>query len=198
MVTAHSEAAVSSSSSVWPPDLLALQQSFLLSSRSDERARQIQLIRSFSAKFGIERISKHSFEWVQYSSGPIREEWLPVYVYKKNLSVSEVWEEWEEGIDGGLSVRQLNKAWEARWRRNAAALKTEASRRKHIINLITQLSEQPHWSVPLALRFLNENFTIPGPGYLASSTTFAKQLQSKVHGQNTLAEILESASVYCK
>lgn len=185
-------------SDAWPIDLRGLKKSFLLSNHLNEQARQVTAIRILVDKYGFDRISNQPFEWVQYASGPIKEEWLPIYIYKKGISLRETWEEWSNGLDQQLSVRQLTEGWDARWRRNIQGQKTEASRRRHIVDLVTQLANKSNWTVTLALRFLDEMYPIPGPGYLASPTAFSKQLQNKVSGKQTLSEIMDSASVYCR
>lgn len=185
-------------SDTWPVDLRGLKKSFLLSNHADKQACQVAAIRSLIRKYGFDRISNQPFEWVQYASGPIKEEWLPIYIYKKGLSLRETWEEWSNGLDGQLSVRQLTEGWDARWRRNVQGQKTEASRRRHIVDLITQLSNKSNWTITLALRFLEEKYPIPGPGYLASPTAFSKKLQNKISGTQTLSEIMDSASMYCR
>lgn len=102
--------------SSWPPDIYSLHQNFVLSEFAAERDLQIKSIRDLIAKYGIKCISMHQFEWLQYATGPIKEEWLPIYTYRKGLSVRQIWKEWAEGVDGYLSVRQLCEGWEARWR----------------------------------------------------------------------------------
>ncbi|KAF8239538.1 hypothetical protein L208DRAFT_1386007, partial [Tricholoma matsutake] len=53
--------------------------------------------------------------------------------------------------------------WEARWRRNNAATKSEATCHKKVIMLIERLSEKPNWSNELALCFLKDRYPIPSP-----------------------------------
>ena len=98
-------------------------------------------------------------------SGGVRaqeDEWLPHYAYwkppqkNKSISIEDVWNEWMFGLDGRLSVRELVAGWDAWWRRNNAAAKSEATRRKKIITLIETLSAKPNWSNNLALRFLKD------------------------------------------
>jgi hypothetical protein len=181
-----------------PNDLRLLQCNLRLSSLEEERVRQIDLIKALSDKYGVERISKHQFEWARYATGPVKEEWLPFYTYRKGISIREIWEEWADGLDGHLSVRQLTEGWGARWRRNVQGQKTEASRRKHITELITKLSQKPNWTTALALRFLEDEYPIPGPGFRASATTFSKQLQNKASGAILLQEVMDKSTSYCQ
>ncbi len=184
--------------SVWPTDLKMYEFNFVLSKADDERARQLTSIHDLLGKYGNAPISKHQFEWTRYATGRVTEEWLPIYVYRKGLSVREMWQEWADRLDGSFSVRQLCENWDARWRRNVQGQKTEASRRKHVIDLISELSAKAKWSVSLALKFLEEKYPIPGAGYLASATTFCKELQNKTKGPTLRKEILDNALQYCK
>ena len=132
-----------------------------------------------------------------YSSGPIREEFLPTYTYKTGSSVRDIWEEWENGLDGGISVQKLNEEWGTRWKRNTQGLKTEASRRKHVINLVIALAQKPGWTTELALKFLEDEYPIPGPGFRASATAFCRHLQNTTTGRLALQEIMDRSNVYC-
>lgn len=173
-----------------------LYQHFHISLIDDERSRQIKLIDSLEAKYGQDRLYHHQFEWVTYSSGMIREEYLPIYTYRTGISVRSVWEEWSDGLDGQFPIQQLNDGWGTRWRRNIQGQKTEGSRRKHIIDLITTLSQKPDWTVDQALRFLEDKYPIPGPGFLASATAFARHLQNKATRETTLRDIMAQADSY--
>lgn len=174
-----------------------LHQHFRLSSAADEKSRQIQMIETLELKYGQERLLRHQFDWVTYSSGPIREEFLPVYTYKTGSSVRDIWEEWTNGLGGGISVQQLNSDWGARWKRNKQGLKTEASRRKHVINLVISLSQKPDWTAEVALKFLEDEYSIPGPGFRASATAFCRHLQNTAKGGIALQEIIDRSNAYC-
>jgi hypothetical protein len=103
------------------------------------------------AKYDEGHLKRHQWEW---ASG----DWLPYYRYKHATQISDIWVEWSDGVDGYLSVWDLTECWGARWRRNDAAMKTETSHRKKVIDLMTELSGKPHWDVKLALRFLVEKY----------------------------------------
>lgn len=175
---------------------LLLHQHFGISSIEDERSRQVKSIEALEAKYGQECLFKHQFEWVAYSSGLIREEFLPIYTYRTGISVRSIWEEWVNGLDGQFSIQQLNDGWGSRWRRNVQGQKTEGSRRKHITDLITSLSQKPSWTTSLALRFLEDEYPIPGPNFLASATAFSRYLQNKATRESALKSIMEKASNY--
>lgn len=109
-----------------------------------------------------------------------------------------LWNEWSNGIDGFLSIRQLNERWQARWRHNISRLKTETSQGKHLVDLIQKLANKPNWNIALAIHFLNDKYSIPGPGYWASTTSFAKQLQNKTTGPELLKKKFSNTLSYCK
>lgn len=63
----------------WLEDLHGLQSQFILSTQLQERARQISAIYELKATLSFDHIPNQQFQWMIYSSGPIREEWLPIY-----------------------------------------------------------------------------------------------------------------------
>jgi Transcriptional activator of glycolytic enzymes len=67
------------------------------------------------------RLLKHSWEWRT-------EDWLPHYIYPELASITAIWEEWANSLNGYLSTRELEERWGAKWRRNLPGLKTAHSR----------------------------------------------------------------------
>jgi hypothetical protein len=114
-----------------------------------------------TARFDESRLRQHVWEWVSKDK-----DWLPVYKYQPVTTISDIWVEWAEGVGGFLSVRDLTECWGARWRRNDAGQRTESSRRKKVIDLVTELSSKHLWDVNLALRFLHDLYE---PTYKARS-----------------------------
>ena len=55
-------------------------------------------------------------------------------------------------------MRDLNTTWGAKWRRNHSGQKTEAGRRKSVVELVETLSTKPQWNTKLVLRFLHERY----------------------------------------
>lgn len=173
--------------------------SFVLSQDAYERERQETAIHSLELKYGstaVCHIPCHRFEWRKYPSGVVTEEWLPFYIFKKGLTVAEIWTEWTVGLEGCFSVRDLNDGWEARWRRNNAGQKTENARRRKVVALIEALGNQPNWDTSLALRFLNDKYKIPTPSvpHLRSTRAFIDYLQDK--RSDTQSSILAGATSY--
>ncbi|KAF4621784.1 hypothetical protein D9613_012121 [Agrocybe pediades] len=188
--------------SKWPPDLLKFQANFILSNDAQERAIQIKSIRELVKVFGTEKILCHQFEWSCSPKPSIPSEWLPFYVFNTNIkTIEDLWKEWTEGLDGCISVQQLNNKWAARWRRQNEGQKTEAARRKVITTLVDDLVQRPNWSAPLALRFLNEKYPVPsgpaGPKHLSSIRSFITHLQNGKTGKANQEEIMQAASSYC-
>lgn len=106
-----------------------------------------------TARFDVSQLQRHAWDWVSKDK-----DWLPIYKYQPVSSISDIWDEWAEGLHGFLSVRELTEHWGARWRRNDAGQRTESSRRKKVIDLVTDLSSKHLWDVNLALRFLKEKY----------------------------------------
>ena len=185
----------------WPADLLSLnlRSSFILSSDGYDRGRQIESIRKLIIKYGVEKISQHQFEWIK-TTRSTPDEWLPIYEFNRNVkTIQDLWDEWTVGLNGCLSIRQLDDGWDARWRRNVSGQKTEAARRKVIINLIEKLAGKPNWSASLALQFLNDKYPIPSKTvkYLNTMRSFITHLQNKEKGAAAIQEIMNEASNYC-
>jgi Transcriptional activator of glycolytic enzymes len=112
-------------------------------------------------------LGKHMWEWRG-------EDWVPYYTYPEIASITVIWEEWTNGLDGFLSTRQLEERWGARWRRNLPNMKTAHSRRKKLIQLIQELSNKHRWNTKLALRFLKDKYEP-----LFSARKFCEYLQKK-------------------
>ena len=188
-----------SNSGFWPHDLVVYSCNFKLSAQDFERQVQIKAIQNLLQKYGRDRVQNHQFEWITYSSGSVADEWLPMYTYKMGISIWDIWEEWTNGLDGHLSVRQLNDGWDARWRRNKSGQKTEVGRRKKVVELVEALAKKPNWSIPLALRFLKEKYPIPSSSqpYLKSTRAFIEHLQNKTTGKMAFQAILLQSSSYC-
>jgi hypothetical protein len=186
----------------WPLDLLGLHTSFgTLSDSSHERTCQINAIHSLNTKFG-DRIRSHQFEWMKYGSRKLNDEWLPIYKLQSvgSMSLSEVWEEWANGLNGCLSVRELEEYWAAHWRRDASGQKTEMSHRRLIIQkIIEPLSKKTNWNIQLTLRYLHDRYPIPSdsPPYLRTTRSFIDYLQNKTTGPPAIESILLGASTYC-
>jgi hypothetical protein len=104
------------------------------------------------AKYGDAHLRKHLWDFVD-------NEYLPHYNFRPLTRIADIWAEWTDGIEGYLSVRQLDEGWGARWRRNVGAKKTEYGRRKKIVDLVVWLvANKPRWDTDLALRFLADKF----------------------------------------
>jgi len=136
----------------WPSDLQGFHSSFgILSECEQERNLQLDAIRALVRKYAG-KIRHHQFTWTKYGSANRPDEWLPIYLFRQGASLIEIWEEWSEGLDGCLSVRQLEEGWAARWRRGVSGQKTEMSRRRLVVQkVIEPLAAKTHWNIQLAL-----------------------------------------------
>ena len=128
------------------------------------------------AKFGIDKLNRHEWEWREGKN------WVPHYTYQPVLSITDVWKEWTEGLNGYLSVRQLNEEWGAKWRRNAPPVKVENTRRKRIVDLMNSLGTKQGWNPSLVQKFLTEHY---GKAYTAH--TFSDYL-SKAENKKAVME----------
>ncbi|KAJ7192828.1 hypothetical protein GGX14DRAFT_406041 [Mycena pura] len=65
------------------------------------------------------------------------------------------------GLNGFLSVRELDDGWDAAWRRNQKGHKSEQSRRRKVISLIDALMKNRHWTEEQTLTFIRDRSRFP-------------------------------------
>ncbi|KAJ7849462.1 hypothetical protein B0H13DRAFT_2361214 [Mycena leptocephala] len=85
-------------------------------------------------------------------------DWLPHYKYVSAAAIWEYWTEWKEGMNGYISVEELNATWGGKWHRNNGGQKNEHTRRMQVINLILDLTKKPRWDIHLAQRFISDKY----------------------------------------
>lgn len=144
-------------------------------------------------KFGAERVSKHTWKWHQYKTEQ-EDEWVPQYKLTTGLDIEGIWTEYDSGISGGLSTREMSSNWKVLWRLDS---RTEISRHKKVTDLIDKLSRKPNWNVRLALRFLKDKYPITpnsGDKHLRSVRAFMEHLQKK--GTNFEDTIMTASNSY--
>ncbi|KAG6830199.1 hypothetical protein H0H92_001786 [Tricholoma furcatifolium] len=192
MVPINNSMVVSTMPATSPPTISLAGHSypfttFPLSQNSYEKEKQLKFIAKLEAAYPVEKLAKHQFEWVRSNSECLEDEWLPVYSHWRpkgkysQPSITEIWEEWHRGLDGYLSIKQLNETWGARWRRNCSSAKTEASRRKKVIALIETIGGLPGWDTERAVEYLKSTYPIPttSVAYLKTPRTFIDHIQKK-------------------
>lgn len=110
-------------------------------------------------------------------------ELVPSYSYQAVHTIPDVWHEWAAGLNGYLPVRVLTERWSTKWRHGNRSLRTEAGRRKKIVDLISTLAAKPKWSVDLALRFLTDRYKHyrprPFSEYLVKNTASVLQASNE-------------------
>ncbi|KAK7048472.1 hypothetical protein R3P38DRAFT_2687704 [Favolaschia claudopus] len=120
---------------------------------------QIAAWKALAQKFGDARLRTHQWEWL--TSGPKPNSYLPYYTYQPVSKISDIWTEWTIGLNGFLSARELEESFSRpSWRRDVGSVKTERSRRKLVVDLITKLSEKRNWNIDLALRFIRDRYEL--------------------------------------
>lgn len=155
--TAHAHPSVTHPLSSPQPAHSILPSPTTTSHDSAQKTKWAELV----AHFDEAHLRQHEWEWSSKDK-----DWLPIYKYQAVVNISDIWTEWAEGIGGFVSVRDLTERWGARWRRNNAGLRTEASRRRKVVDLVNELSSKHLWNVNLALRFLQDKYE---PKYKARS-----------------------------
>ncbi|KAJ7168642.1 hypothetical protein C8R46DRAFT_1033850 [Mycena filopes] len=106
---------------------------------------------------------------------------LPHYTFQPVPKITDIWTEWAAGLNGYLSVRELNEGWNAKWKHDLQRIKSEYSRRKKVIDLIERLRSKPNWNLELALRFIRETYETPGSQF-KTTRSFCDYLQSSKTG----------------
>ncbi|KAJ3925464.1 MAG: hypothetical protein NXY57DRAFT_63592 [Lentinula lateritia] len=143
-------------------------------------------------RYGIARYAKHEpWAWNQE-----RQEHIPSYQYQKPSTLREYWDELTIGLNGYISVQELNNRWEARWRRNISGLKTDKCRYDRVEQLIVQLKSRDNWTMDLVWRFLDNRFPIPTKEipYLRTTRSFITYIQKK--DGSGMNEVLNAADTY--
>ncbi|KAF5381020.1 hypothetical protein D9615_004052 [Tricholomella constricta] len=177
-------------------------RTFPISQDPTTRDAQLAFIANLESKFSRDRLAKHQFEWIISSRRSQGNEFLPRYTFwtpkGQNVypSVREIWSEYKFGMDGHLSISELNAGWDARWRSQGPA-RTEMSRRNKIIGLIEDLSKNSNWRPDLALQYLETKYPIPTHTipYLRTTRAFIDRLQKQDKELRT--EILEGSKTFC-
>lgn len=145
-------------------------------------------------KYSMQRVAAHTFEWVKHASPRLPDEWLPVYDFQRCETLEDVWKEYTIGLNGCLSVRQLEEGWAARWKRNNGSRKSEHGCRRRVVELIERLAGKPNWNYPLALRFLGDRYPISPQSEYKTVRSFTDYLQNKTSG--AMDAILTASNSY--
>ncbi|KAH7875740.1 uncharacterized protein C8R40DRAFT_1170345 [Lentinula edodes] len=108
---------------------------------SNEQRSWTELIQ----RYGEAKLHKHKpWEWNSECK-----EHLPSYRYQKPSTLCEYWEELTIGLNGYISIQELNNWWEAHWRQNISRLKTDKCRYDRVEQLINTLRSQDNWTINL-------------------------------------------------
>ncbi|KAF5385999.1 hypothetical protein D9615_002501 [Tricholomella constricta] len=174
---------------------------FPMSQDLPTRGAQLAYIATLEAKFSRDRLSKHQFDWIISSRRNQADEFLPRYSFwtpegqNAYPTVRQIWTEYKFGMDGCLSISELNAGWDARWRSQGPA-RTEMSRRNKIIGLVEDLSKNPNWRPELALQYLETKYPIPTRSvpYLRTTRAFIDCLQKQ--DKKLRVEILEGSKAF--
>ena len=165
---------------------------FPLSLIHDIKQEQLTAIKVLEEKFTAERLRNHRFMWITRKSvDGVVNEWLPQFEKfwkpkgNRSVTIEEIWKEYQFGMDGHLSISQLNLGWNARWKRDIQGIKTEYSRRMKIVNLIQGLTDPKAKLLrhaDAALHFLIQTYPIPtsATSHLKTTRTFIEWLQKEV------------------
>ncbi|OAX36287.1 hypothetical protein K503DRAFT_858093 [Rhizopogon vinicolor AM-OR11-026] len=139
---------------------------------TDLEARQLQW-EALVAKFRADQLHKHSWKWVGiFSPSTLSSIYKHVCLYRTIIlaatlvadlhqtvsHIAEIWDEYANGPNGYLAVRDLDEHWQARWWRNVNTLHSENCRRKKVTTLVETLGRKLNWNVGLVLRPPREKY----------------------------------------
>ncbi|KAL1710337.1 hypothetical protein EV121DRAFT_266619 [Schizophyllum commune] len=168
-------------------------------------------LRRLKNMYGEDHLAHHQWTWIQSTTAaPSR--WVPTYRFARTRSildatgctserpvtVDDIWEEHIVGLDGHLSISQLNAEWGSEWRRGNNSEKSEATRRGRIVELVTKLSQRPNWNSKLALKFLAQRYPIGHPPFrtLRQFVEYIQKKDKETGRHPNFDLVLQSAETY--
>ncbi|PBK65749.1 hypothetical protein ARMSODRAFT_978191 [Armillaria solidipes] len=107
MQIAVSTSTITSSNTPAVLSTLATTHSPTVPSPAIQTDEQGQGMAALEKEFGVERIQKHKWNWVEYPSKRLSE-WIPEYRYANGLDISGIYQEYIMGVDSHLSTKQLD------------------------------------------------------------------------------------------
>lgn len=117
---------------------------------------QMQAMQDLEERYGRERVGSHIWTWSDNC-------WIPTYQRQSIAScrsVREIWDEYEVGVDGHLSLSELEEGWRAAWRQGDRGASADLSRRGRVISLVKEISQKRNSTNGQALDFLRLQFPI--------------------------------------
>ncbi|KAJ3843916.1 hypothetical protein F5878DRAFT_207623 [Lentinula raphanica] len=138
------------------PSFQTTSTNHLLSSDAALATIQRKAMQALEARYGQHRVANHVWNWADNT-------WLPSYQRVEIASIQslrELWEELEVGIDGHLSISELEDGWKAKWRHGDRGASTDLSRRRRLVSLVKDISQKQDWTNKQALDFLSASFPI--------------------------------------
>ena len=153
---------------------------------------------ALEAEFGADRLRCHAFCWMLSDNSDVADEWRPLYEFyqpsgNKQATIEEIWKEWSVGINGCISVQRLGQYWDTRWRRADKAKKTLASRRKRIIDLVTEIMGKRRWDENRTLRYIRENYVPAKFSTVCAFIDFLQKRQKGLDGLTNFERVVENA-----
>lgn len=116
----------------------------------------MQAMRILEERYGEKRVGSHLWSWSD-------NRWIPLY-QRQNISscksVREIWDEYEVGVDGHLSLSELEEGWRAAWRQGDGGASADLSHRGRVISLVKEISQKRNLTNGQALDFLRLQFPI--------------------------------------
>jgi hypothetical protein len=97
--------------------------------------------------------------WMKYKR---KCSWVPRYVFSP-ASVEQIWQEYHYGLNGRISIKELDKAFNGKWIMRRPSIKTEKWRRMRIVNYIDHLAAHENKSALEILKNINRKYGEMGP-----------------------------------
>jgi hypothetical protein len=88
--------------------------------------------------------------------------WIPKYVFQKCTWVEELWDEWKNGLNGLISLSELEVHWGSEWVLARKEVKHEKFRRMRVIRELKRLMEVNGWSEKEVMDYVAREVTGKG------------------------------------
>ncbi|KAJ3714713.1 hypothetical protein C8R42DRAFT_726209 [Lentinula raphanica] len=190
-----------------PNDQLRTKAAFFVKSssgltpinRAEFSPAQESCIASIESQLGRDKVIAHNWTWGYKAK---QADWIPSYSFAKDISRREIWNEFAFGINGQLSVQQLEGRWDTSWHFGDQGKRTELCRRLRLFELVSTLKDRPNWGVDLVFEFLDSTYPItpnkdPDMVHLQTTSNFLRWLQSPKVKVEQFKMLRDAAGFYC-
>ena len=88
--------------------------------------------------------------------------WIPKYVFQKCIWIDEIWREWKHGLNGLISLNELDCYWGSEWVLARKDVKHEKFRRMRVIKELRRMMAINNWNESEMLDWADKTITSCG------------------------------------